>query len=107
MRYALFFLLAVAGCSNRDALPPGHDAAAPADLTMLPDLVPTPDLIFSCGDGGSCQQPDPTCSDDFSSVISYTNGVCQGGTCVWQTMSVQCMNGYYCVAGACQPPKTG
>jgi hypothetical protein len=106
MRYALL-LLALAGCGNRDALPPARDAAAPADLAMLPDLVTLPDLSLTCGDGGQCVQPDPICSNDLQSVISYTNGVCQNGECLWQTMTVPCMNGYTCIAGACQPPKTG
>jgi hypothetical protein len=72
----------------------GADAALPVPATLACDAD------FPDGEV-PCPTPSPVCADAFR-LVSYQNGLCVWGWCMWQTRATWCSGG--CRSGACAPP---
>jgi hypothetical protein len=84
--------------------------ALDADLStdvMVEAALPAPPTLFCDGDfpdgEGVCPALPPVCADALT-LVSYQNGLCLWGRCVWQPRVSRCSGG--CRSGACAVPPT-
>ena len=90
--------------TSNDAGIDGRTSDASRDANSSFDAAPP---VVSCAmNASACDSLPPSTCADATTVLFFSDGACDGGTCTWKTRTMPCGAQSYCFNGGCTPPTT-